>query len=123
MAKVNHFEIPIEHPQAMIPFYTDVFDWKIDEWQEGSSYWLTDGGSVNEYGINGALTLRENPAQAITIYIGVEDIELTLQKALQRGAEILQPVAEIPGIGLHAYLKDPDGNRIGVIQPSMERPE
>jgi predicted enzyme related to lactoylglutathione lyase len=49
--------------------------------------------------------------------IGVETLDETLTSIVANGGEIVVAKHEIPGIGTLAYVKDPDGNIFGVLQP------
>ena len=75
-------------------------------------------------GINGGLLPREGPAptgdEAVTAFVAVIDVpdcEAYLSRAVDAGASVALPVTAVPGVGLTAYLRDPDGNLFGIIQP------
>ncbi|MBN2048073.1 MAG: VOC family protein [Anaerolineaceae bacterium] len=116
MSKVIHFEIPVDHPDQMVEFYSTVFDWKIQKWGGPMDYWLAEAGDESESGIHGALTPRASKEQSIAIIIRVPDVEAALKKAVELGAEVAMPPMEVPDVGLNAYIKDPDGNLIGMMQ-------
>ena len=73
MARVVHFEIPVDNPDRAVKFYTDVFGWKIEKWEGPIDYWLITTGEENEPGINGALTVLSSgnlfPARLVTITV------------------------------------------------------
>ena len=50
------------------------------------------------------------------IYIEVDDIGEHLTKAAELGGEVMIPETKIPGGGHFAWLKDVDGNMIGLIE-------
>jgi uncharacterized protein len=53
MSRVNHFEIYTENPEAVRPFYENVFGWKFSKFEGGPiEYWLVTTGDDNEPGIN-----------------------------------------------------------------------
>jgi predicted enzyme related to lactoylglutathione lyase len=51
-------------------------------------------------------------------YWHVDDINETLKQLLAAGAEIQQPVRDVGGGRLIATVQDPDGNVIGLLQPT-----
>jgi len=57
MNRVTHFEIYTNDPQAVQPFYQDVFGWKFNKFEGGPiEYWLVTTGDDKEPGINGGMT-------------------------------------------------------------------
>ena len=60
MPRPVHFELEAEDPERAVRFYTDVFGWKFDKWeQEGFPYWLITTGGPEEPGIDGGLGPRQ----------------------------------------------------------------
>jgi hypothetical protein len=58
--------------------------------------------------------MENNPAGTTTAYIGTDDIDATLAKAVSLGAQILVPKTEIPGMGWFGIFKDLTGNHVGL---------
>ncbi|MBI5708488.1 MAG: VOC family protein [Armatimonadetes bacterium] len=56
------------------------------------------------------------PASFTAIWIQVEDVTATAQKAGSAGGQVVRERYEIPGVGFGAEIKDPDGNPIGLVQ-------
>ena len=50
------------------------------------------------------------------IYVEVEDLQATLDKAESLGGKTTMPIMEIPGMVTLAQFSDPDGNVIGIVQ-------
>ena len=49
MARVNHFEIYTENPEAVRPFYESVFGWNFSKFEGGPlEYWLITTGDDKE---------------------------------------------------------------------------
>jgi predicted enzyme related to lactoylglutathione lyase len=114
-----HFEIHGSNPDALLKFYGDVFGWGFTNYMLGE-YWLID----TKGGINGGVMKRRGPApgpdapvNAFVCSLGVESVDAMLKKALDNGATIALPKVGIPGIGWQVYIKDPDGNILGLHQP------
>jgi predicted enzyme related to lactoylglutathione lyase len=49
--------------------------------------------------------------------VGVGDLDDVLARARKLGAALAVPRMPVPGIGWLAYLTDPEGNILGVLQP------
>ena len=121
MPRVTHFEIYTDDPEAVRPFYQDVFEWKFDEFDGPIDYWLVTTGSDKEPGINGGLTRpREGQSPGTLNTIAVGSLEQTVRKIEQRGGKICVPKMAIPKIGWLAYAEDPAGNVFGIIEPDTE---
>ena len=57
MNRVTHFEIYTDNPEAVQPFYREVFGWKFNKFEGGPiEYWLITTGDDSAPGINGGLT-------------------------------------------------------------------
>ena len=127
MSRVVHFEIHAENPERAMAFYQGVFGWKFQKWDGPMDYWLITTGSDTERGINGGMIRRRGPGpvemQAVNAYvctIGVTAIDESVTKALAAGAVLALPKMPIPGIGWLAYVKDTEGNILGVMQPDPQ---
>jgi predicted enzyme related to lactoylglutathione lyase len=103
-------------------FYTSVFDWKITKWDGPVEYWLVSTGEGR--GIDGGIVPRRGggplEGAAVNAYvctIGVESLDEVQSAIFTNGGTVAVERQEIPGIGLLAYFKDPDGNIFGVLQP------
>ncbi|MDX1439672.1 MAG: VOC family protein [Rubricoccaceae bacterium] len=125
MPRVVHFEIHASDPKALKKFYESLFDWTFTQFGD-MDYWTIETGKRDEIGINGGLILRQGsepedgqPVNAFVCTVGVGDLEATLEKALSLGAQMAVEKMQIPGVGWLAYIKDPDGNILGVMQPDM----
>ena len=123
MSRVVHFEIHASKPQGLIDFYTAVFDWKFQQWGN-VEYWLIETGPADQPGINGGLLPRRGPGpaemQAVNSYVctvQVSSLDDSLAKALSLGGTSAVAKMPVPGIGWLAYVKDPDGNICGLMQP------
>lgn len=116
MPKINHFEINADDPLRAKGFYEKVFNWKIEKWEGPIEYWLITAGEEDEEGINGGLQKRENKDDHIFNYVGVESVDETIKKIKDSGGEIIKPKNPIPGVGYYAFIKDTEGNRLGIME-------
>lgn len=109
---VVHFEIGGRDSAKTQAFYSKLFDWEIT--QAGPAANINTGGAG---GINGHITaLGHEPYNYVTVYVQVDDIQTYLDKAKALGGKTLIPAVPIP-TGKFAWLADPDGNLIGLLQP------
>ncbi|MFO0839474.1 MAG: VOC family protein [Phycisphaerae bacterium] len=119
-APVVHFEIGCQNIQTTRQFYGNLFGW---EYMPGAPNMAMIGNlgpfAPNKTeGIGGHLnSLGHPPHQYVTVYVQVEDIEATLEKAAKLGGSTLVPKQEVPGMGWFAWFKDPEGNCLGLWKP------
>lgn len=125
MSRPIHFEIHASDPEALISFYGNLFGWRFDRWGD-MPYWAisTAAAETDEPGIDGGLLLREgpppapgDPINAMPISVGVADCRASLAHAVALGGTEAMGVSPIPGVGWLAYIVDPDGNKLGIMQP------
>jgi uncharacterized protein len=119
MPRVNHFEIYTANPEAVQPFYREIFGWKFQKFEGGPvEYWLITTGPDNEPGINGGITRpREGQPPGTLNTIAVASLDETIEKVGNRGGKICVPKMAIPKVGWLAYAEDPAGNIFGIIEP------
>ena len=60
----------------------------------------------------------EGVAEHWMFYIAVDDVDARAEKAVANGAEIVQPVFDVPGVGRIVMLRQPGGGVIGWITPA-----
>ncbi|PYZ94705.1 hypothetical protein CR194_04010 [Salipaludibacillus keqinensis] len=115
MGKVVGFELSSQEPEKAATFYSKVFDWEISEpkWDYWAVTSLKDSGAS---GVKGGISKgpRDFP-HGTRIQIEVESIDQTISKATSEGAMVVREKMEFEGFFL-AYLVDPTGNGIGLIQ-------
>jgi predicted enzyme related to lactoylglutathione lyase len=124
-ARPMHFEIQASDPAALMDFYSALFGWSFNKW-EGGDYWMIHTGPDDQPGINGGLLPRRGPppaamaaVNAFVITVIVDELDALLAKvdSIGSGAQLVVPRMAVPGIGWLAYVKDPDGNIFGMMQP------
>jgi predicted enzyme related to lactoylglutathione lyase len=123
MPRVAHFEIHADNPDRAIAFYTGLFGWEFKKWDGPMPYWLITTGPDSEPGINGGLMKRMGPppadGQAVNAYVCttmVPDLDASFQKAIAAGGTVALPKMPVPGVGWLAYVKDTEGNILGLMQ-------
>ena len=122
MNRVVHFEIYTDDPEAVQPFYQDVFGWKFNKFEGGPmEYWLVATGEEKQPGINGGLTRpREGQNPGTLNTIGVSSLDASIKKIEQCGGKICVSKMAIPNVGWLAYAADPAGNVFGIIEPDTD---
>ena len=120
MPRIVHFEIPAEDPEKVSKFYTDTFGWEIKKWEGPMDYWLVRTGDRSEMGIDGGIYKMDEKMKMkreIINTVGVMDIKESIEKVKQNGGKIMGEVQEIKGVGMFVYAMDPEGNKLGMMQP------
>ena len=123
MPRVIHFEIHAENPERALAFYQGLFGWQFQKWAGPTDYWVITTGTDGEKGINGGMIRRMGPPPvemaAVNAYVCTVDvpaIDAYVAKAVAAGGVIAMPKFPIPGIGWLAYVKDTEGNILGLMQ-------
>jgi predicted enzyme related to lactoylglutathione lyase len=122
MQRVIHFEIYTDDPEAVQPFYEEVFGWRFEKFEGGPfEYWVVRTGNDKDPGINGGLTSpREGQHPGTINTIAVPSLDRSIKKIEESGGKICVPKMQIPNVGWLAYAEDPAGNIFGVIQPAPQ---
>ncbi len=132
MNRVVHFEIHAKDLDKTQKFYQDVFGWDIIDLGHQMGDYRTIATGKDEpgsrwTGINGGITPRRGegpkggePVNSYVCTIEVEDLDETLEKIEKAGGTMAVDKMDVPGVGLLAYRKDPEGNIFGVLQPAKQ---
>lgn len=131
---VVHFEMPWEDGKRMAKFYQSAFGWKTKDLGKKMGNYTLAGTTdeVDSIGrpkrtgiINGGFFPKDEsmPAQYPSIVIAVDDIEASMQKVEKAGGKVLGDPVEIPGFGLYVSFFDTEGNRVSIMEPTMEMKE
>ena len=123
MPRPVHFEIHAADCARARAFYTDTFGWAFTQWGSAEMpYWMIKTGT-EEPGIDGGLLPRRGPAptegQAVNAFVctvNVPDVDSFVSKALKAGGTIAMPKMAMPSVGWLAYVKDTEGNILGLMQ-------
>jgi len=111
--KICYVEIPATDTASSAAFYRNVFGWKTRTRGDGTTAFDDGVGEVS-----GAWVLNRQPYTGdpgLLLYIMVENAAQTVDKVIENGGEIVQPIgADHPEIT--ARFKDPGGNILGIYQ-------
>jgi len=110
---VVHFEIGCRDNAKTRDFYTKLFDWQMS----GATSMATNIETAAGKGIDGHITtLGHDPEHYVTVYVQVDNIKTYLDRVTALGGKMIVPSIAIP-TGHFAWISDPDGNIIGLLQP------
>ena len=120
--RVVHFEIPYDDGDRARRFYSETFGWQLQE-MPGMEYTLVVSGPSGERGpsepgfINGGMLAREeSAAPGPVVVLDVESIDGALASVERAGGAIVVPKQPVGAMGFTAYVKDSEGNVIGLWQ-------
>jgi len=131
MLRPVHFEIHATDPAAVRAFYETVLGWRFQQWGE-IPYWIVSTGDGDpmagkphsDPGVDGGLLPRRGDApldgaavNAFVMTVEVPDCDAYVGRAISAGGSVALPADDMPGVGRLAYIKDPDGNLLGLLQP------
>jgi predicted enzyme related to lactoylglutathione lyase len=132
MNRVVHFEVHAKDLDQAQKFYSDVFGWKItDLGPQMGNYRMVSTGEDKPGepwpGINGGITPRQGPppaggepVNAFVCTVTVEDLAQAMDNVKNAGGSIALDKMQVPGVGWLAYVKDPEGNILGLLQPETK---
>jgi predicted enzyme related to lactoylglutathione lyase len=107
---VVHFEIVGKDGAALVEYYEQLFGWKTQGVEE-MGYWLAER---EEGGIAGGIGTSEDSSH-VTFYVGVDDPQAALDRAVELGGAVVMPVTTIPDMVTFALFADPEGHVVGVV--------
>ena len=123
--------MPAEDRRRMASFYSTVFGWKTEQLGEDMGNYVlasttetdSNGRPAKPGAINGGFFQKtaDMPMQYPSVVIAVEDIAEHMKKVQSGGGKVLGDPMDIPGVGKYVSFVDTEGNRVGMIQPTMTR--
>ena len=122
MPRIVHFEIHADDLDRAAKFYTELFGWTFTKWGGPADYTMITTGPESTPGINGGLMKRQHPLggnDGVIAYVcclDVDNLDQYVARGLELGGSVALPKVPIPGVGWLAYLKDTEGNVLGMMQ-------
>lgn len=114
----------VTHDEARArKFYANTLGWTFDStpMPEGGTYWTAKSVGQLAGGIFPAGPARcAGVPEGWLSYIAVDDVDARVEKALVRGARLMRPIFDVPGVGRIALLREPGGAGIGWMTPAKE---
>jgi predicted enzyme related to lactoylglutathione lyase len=125
MPRVIHFELHADDPERAIRFYSSVLGWHFTKWNGPQDYWLVKTGAHEQPGIDGGMIRRHGSASgdrviAFVCTVDTPNLDEYVAKAAAHGATVALPKMAIPGVGWLAYVKDTEGNILGMMEPDVD---
>ena len=112
-APVVHFEIMGGEGSEHESFYRDLFGWKING-NNPMKYGVVETGG-GPGGINGGVGPAHDGSRRVSVYVRVENLQATLDRAERLGGKTVVPPTEVPGGPRLAMFADPAGNVTGLL--------
>ena len=117
--QVVHFEVNAKSGKRARKFYGSLFDWKINA-DNPMDYGLVNTGGK---GVQGGIgQVDAGKPSYVTFYIGVDDPQKYLDRAVSLGGKVVLPLTRIPNMVTFAQFADPEGNVVGLVKNEMPRP-
>ena len=132
MNRVVHFEIHAKDLDRAQQFYGGIFGWNItDLGPQMGNYRLVSTGEDKQgarwSGINGGMVSRMGPppaggepVNAFVCTVTVENVDAYIEKVKAGGGSVALDKMQVPGVGWLVYVKDPEGNIFGMLQPDAQ---
>ena len=110
---VVHFEIHSSNAASLNKYYAELFGWHINADNE-MGYGMVDTHAGK--GIDGGISpqMGDEP-NMITFYVETDDLQASLDKAVELGGTVFMPVTEMPMVTF-AMFTDPEGNVVGLVK-------
>jgi hypothetical protein len=111
-------ELVVPEPDEAVRFYTEVFGWttRRRELPGIGDYRILQREGKDAAGVRRPPEGAPCPAGWM-IYIRVEDVDRTAERAVELGGRVMSPAQEIDGVGRSAVLTDPSGGVYAVLRP------
>lgn len=107
---VARWQLITADPDGAASFYRSLFGWRVRT-DNALGYRTVESG-----GIEGGIWPAPPEAQAfVQLFIEVEDVAATMEKAAALGAEVVVPRSVLPDGDTMAVLRDPGGVTFGVM--------
>ena len=111
-----HVELNTTDVDKAKTFYSQLFDWELEDMQMGPSGTYT----VIKVGDGTGGGLLKNPMPGVPsfwlAYVLVDDIGVATKKAASLGAKIVKDSIEVPDMGWLSIIQDPTGAALGLWQ-------
>ncbi|WP_147375280.1 VOC family protein [Jiangella rhizosphaerae] len=119
------WEIETPDPAGARAFYGALFGWTFErafdgpESELGGDYWLIrrggDGAGASIGGLQAALPGRPPPSAGVRLYVEVDDLEATVERAAALGATVERGRTLLGGDDFwFATVRDPQGVSVGL---------
>ena len=108
------FEVMGQDTDKLLPFYQEMFDWKLAA-APNINYHMLEDADVKQ-GIPGGVGQAPQGTGWTTFYVNVESLDHSIACAERMGGKTLMPVTPLPDGASIAVISDPEGHPVGLIQ-------
>lgn len=112
---------------AALNFYAELLGWDYQiehasnfSWTSGEADYPLIMAQGTAHG--GMINLGSDHPTGWLGYVGVQDVDIVVQKAVRLGAEVYRAPFDVPGVGRNAVIHDPKGATIGLTTPTHAFP-
>jgi predicted enzyme related to lactoylglutathione lyase len=107
---VVKWQIITKDPESTAKFYASTFGWKVNADNKLGYRQLRTGNGID----GGVWPSNEGPGM-VQLFIGVDDIDATIEAASRYGAKVIVPKSTLPDGDTMAILLDPAGISFGLM--------
>ena len=119
------YELLTPDPDGAKRFYDDVVGWTVEPPPPGPMDYRMIGAPGGHVGGMMRLdeAMRAGGARPMwLLYLAVEDVDATTEKARRLGAQVFVPPRDIPNVGRFSFLADPQGAPFYIMRPASVGP-
>jgi uncharacterized protein len=109
------YELATSDLKSAEAFYGATLGWTVsDSGTPGMDYWIAKAGDAM---VAGMMKAEAGQPTAWSIYFAVDNCDATAAAAIEMGATLIVPPADIPNTGRFCVLIDPQGAAFALLQP------
>lgn len=130
MDSVVHFEIPANDVKRAGDFYKKTFGWMTNSLEDmGYTILYTTETDMKNFmikkvgAINGGMMKRNEKIKNPVITLSVDNMEEAFKKVKANGGSVYIEKMPVGDMGFAGYIKDTEGNIIGLFEPSKNMQE
>ena len=109
-----HFAFNADDVAASRSFYESVFGWTFEN--PYPAFFRTSSAGPAIGAVQGRRALLDAPTNGPEVTFAVDDLAAALSVAEAGGGTVLMPATAIDGVGELAFVTDPGGNVLGLMQ-------
>jgi predicted enzyme related to lactoylglutathione lyase len=110
---VVHFEVMGRDGDTLRSFYGELFGWEFNRPGPEMDYGLVD--AEEGQGIAGGVGASPQGDGHVMFYVGVDDLQATLDKAESLGGKTVSPPMDVVEGTRIAHVGDPEGHTVGIV--------
>jgi predicted enzyme related to lactoylglutathione lyase len=114
LVRIDHVYYWTMDMDRAVKFYQEVLGLELLR-RDGSNWAMFDAGPVR-LALHGAIEGRPIETGGATAVFAVDDLDASRASLEERGVEFEEHVGEVEGYARFATLRDPDGNRVQIIE-------